>query len=51
MPHPWRRRLRGLAALFAAVAVAWFSFITYANWRDAREWADACAEADRLDPG
>src|SRR5262245_54842626 len=50
----WRRRARRFGLLLMAVAgvagvfVAYLALDDFCGWR---EWAAACAEADRLDPG
>ena len=45
-----RRFRRAALALVAAVAL-WRGYAALDDWHERREWAAACAEADRLDPG
>jgi hypothetical protein len=43
----WRRLAAGGVVLIGLIAVGhWVE-----SWREERDWRDACAEADRLDPG
>jgi hypothetical protein len=50
-----RRRLlrvivRGLLLLVAVIGL-YMAYLAYDDWQGRREWVEACAEADRLDPG
>jgi hypothetical protein len=50
-----RRRLlrlivRGLLVVVAVIGL-YLAYLAYEEWRARREWVEACAEADRLDPG
>jgi hypothetical protein len=47
----WRRRacLLGLALLALVVLV--IALTLFQRWKERRDWREACAEADRLDPG
>src|SRR6478736_1117388 len=45
------RRLRWAASAFVAVAGLWLIVVLYFRWQDRQAWVEACAEADRLDPG
>jgi hypothetical protein len=52
--RPRRRVLRVIvraALVLVGVVSLWLAYRAYDDWRARREWAEACAEADRLDPG
>jgi hypothetical protein len=54
MPCPTRtlgRWCRRLAAVTAAAVGLVAAFLVYDDWQQLRAWQEACAEADRLDPG
>ena len=51
MIGPRRRWFRRIAAAVVAVAVAIGLWLAVEQYLAGRDWADACAEADRLDPG
>ncbi len=47
-PRRWLAYLGIFVTLGIGLCVA---LAAYVDWRDRQEWAEACAEADRLDPG
>jgi hypothetical protein len=47
-PLRWRRRTALVVALVFCIIVGWWLF---ARWAERHAWYEACAEADRLDPG
>src|SRR5437764_4244739 len=48
---PWRRRTRRIALAFVALAGLCAAFVVHARRLEREAWREACAEADRLDPG
>jgi hypothetical protein len=48
---PWRRRLLRTGLILAVLAGVFAAWSVYDHRRMHREWREACAEADRLDPG
>src|SRR3954471_7218436 len=50
-PRSHRRRLVRVGVALLAVVGLFGAHAWYADWRDRREWAEACAEAGRLEPG
>jgi hypothetical protein len=48
---PKRRWITGLGLLVAFGISSYVGLMGFLDWRARREWAEACAEADRLDPG
>jgi hypothetical protein len=48
LPRAWRRRVALVVALCVGIVVACRLGV---RWQERRRWDDACAEADRLDPG
>jgi hypothetical protein len=48
---PWRRRLLRTGLILAVLAGVFAAWSIYDQRRMQREWREACAEADRLDPG
>lgn len=50
-PRRLRRMIVRVLLLIAAIIGLFVAYREYDEWQARREWVEACAEADRLDPG